>query len=232
MFAPRSFLSLNSQPIRLCIRCYSRSTARPVPPPTPFIPDTKTFLKVIGRDLSQHAAKIPSWEALFRLTSLQLKELGVEPPRARKYLLWWREKFRRGDYGVGGDLTEVTDGVGEMRVFEVPVPETWAKPEATATRSAGMRKVALNVPLGEEKPRVPLGEVEPVKFVKIRNDHSICGPHIQPVKGTQGYAARIAVKEGLWEEKRGHKIDGGERRKAMVRAERRAQERKAQRAAA
>ena len=232
MFAKRSLLPLNPQPVRLCLRCYSRSATRPIPPPTPFIPDTQTFLKVIGRGLSQHAAKIPSWEALFRLSSAHLKDLGVEPPRARKYLLWWREKFRRGDFGIGGDLTEVTDGVAEMRVFEVPVPPGWEKPKATATRSAGMRKVALNVPLGGERPRVPLEEAEPVKYVKIRNDHSICGPHVQPVAGTNGYAARLTIKDGLWEEKRGHKVDGGERRKAMVRADRRAQERKAQRAAA
>lgn len=182
--------------------------------------------------MSQHAAKIPSWEALFRLTSFQLKDLGVEPPRARKYLLWWREKFRRDDFGIGGDLTEVTDGVAHLRVFEVPVPPGWAKPPATATRCAGMRKVALNVPVGEEKPRVPLEEASPVKLVKVRNDHTICGPHVTPIGGTSGYAARITRKEGIWEQKRGRKVDGGERRKAMVRAERRAQERKAERAAA
>lgn len=125
-------------------------------------------------------------------------------------------------------MKEVTDGVGEMRAFEVPVSEGWRQPQATATRSAGTRKVAINVPVGSETPNVPLEEALPVHLVKVRHDHTLSGPHLQPVKGTNGYAARIAVAEGLWEEKRGHKVDGGERRKAHVRALRRGAERKAE----
>ena len=89
-------------------------TAGRIPSPTPFVPDAQTFLSLIGRNLSQHAARIPSWEALFSLTSKQLRELGVEPARSRRYLLRWREKFRNGDYGVGGDLEQVVDGCGEV----------------------------------------------------------------------------------------------------------------------
>lgn len=118
--------------------------------------------------------------------------------------------------------------MGEMRVFEVPVPEGRRQPQAAATRSAGMRKVAINVPLGAEMPSGPLEEAEPVQHVKIRHDHTIAGPHVQPVKGSNGYAVRVSVAEGLWEERRGHKVDGGERRKAHVRALRRGAERKAE----
>ena len=50
------------------------------------------------------------------------------------------------------------------------------------------------------------------------------------IKGTGGLKARVVVKEGLWEDKRGHKVDGGERRKAEVRSKRRAEERKKARA--
>jgi hypothetical protein len=46
-----------------------------------------------------------------------------------------------------------------------------------------------------------------------------------------GQKAQIKVKEGLWEERRGHKVDGGERRKAEVRFKRRSEERKKARAA-
>jgi IGR protein motif len=56
---------------------------------------------LIGGNLSQHAAEIPSWTALFSLTSTQLRERGVEPPRSRRHLLWWREKFEMGNIGLG-----------------------------------------------------------------------------------------------------------------------------------
>ena len=49
---------------------------------------------------------------------------------------------------------------------------------------------------------------------------------LEPVKGSDGMRARIRLREGIWEEKRGHKVDGGERRKAEVRAKRRAAENK------
>ncbi|KAI9695140.1 MAG: hypothetical protein M1820_008908, partial [Bogoriella megaspora] len=96
------------------------STPRaPVPPPTPFCPDPSTFLTLIGRSLSQHSSKIPTWESLFSLSSTQLRDLGVEPARARRYLLWWRERFRKGLFGVGGDMREVENGVAELRIVEV-----------------------------------------------------------------------------------------------------------------
>ena len=120
-------------------------------------------------------------------------------------------------------------------MFEVPVPKEWdasgSTMMATATRTPGLRKVALNVRPGEEVPPVPLDEATPVAHVKIKGAATMVGPHIEHVKGTGGLTARIAVKEGLWEERRGHKVDGGERRKAEVRAKRRAAERKAERMA-
>ena len=61
--------------------------------------------------------------------------------------------------------------------------------------------------------------------VKIHHGTSIGGKGVQLVKGHQGLAL-LKVQEGLWEQRRGHKVDGGERRRAMVRAKRRVQERK------
>jgi len=181
--------------------------------------------------LSQHTSKIPSWDALFTLSSTELRELGVEPPRSRKYLLRWRERFRQGQYGIGGDLKHVQDGVGEVKLFEVPVPDSWKKTNtsadlATATRTPGMRKVAINIPVGADMPSVPLEQAKPVEFVKAKGKNGLEGPHVEMIKGTEGLKARIVVKEGLWEERRGHKVDGGERRKAEVRSKRRAEERK------
>ncbi|OCK74662.1 hypothetical protein K432DRAFT_386683, partial [Lepidopterella palustris CBS 459.81] len=202
---------------------HHRIPIRPIPPPTPFIPDPPTFLKAIGRDLSAHAAKIPSWDALFTLSSLQLRELGIEPARTRRYLLRWREKFRNGEYGVGGELAHVSDGVAELRLIEVPAKSKTRFTEvATATHTPGTRKIVVNVPAGSNEPLEPLEAVRPVKGVTVKGARTITGPHVEVIKGSGGLRARIRVKEGIWEERRGIKVDGGERRRAEVRAKRRA----------
>jgi len=199
---------------------HQRIKPPPIPSPTPFVPDPQTFFALIGRNLSQHAAKIPSWKALFSLTSQQLKELGIEPPRSRRYLLRWREKFRNGQFGIGGDVKYVKNGAAEFRVVEVPASGNSA---ATATLSPGKRKIVANVATGGSalKKRV---KMVPVKGLHVKGAHTIVGPHVQPMKG--GQAVKIVMKEGLWEERRGHKIDGGERRQAEVRAKRRGEERR------
>lgn len=198
-----------------------------MPSPTPFVPDTQTFLTLIGRNLSQHAAKIPSWEALFSLSSQQLKDAGIEPARSRRYLLHWRNKFRNGEFGIGGDLTEIHDGKAELRIVEVPIEGRWAEQKtATLTSSPGMKKIVVNVAPGQEKPSVPLTEAKPVGMVKIRRASVIAGPYVDHISGKSG-AAVIRIQEGLWEQRRGHKVDGGERRKAEVRSKRRSAERKA-----
>lgn len=218
------------------------------PRPTPFVPDVPTFLTLIGRNLSSHAAKIPSWEALFTLSGQQLRESGVEPARARRYLLWWRERFRAGKMGVGGDLKEVKDGVAELRVVEVR-SERAGDREATLGKGQGVRKVVVgvrpSVVLGVDPAAAKVGseggeqgsrtakfleakDAQPVAGVRIVRGSGIGGTGVEPVKGHQG-VARLRVKEGLWEQRRGNKVDGGERRKAEVRYKRRAQERKAAR---
>lgn len=133
-------------------------------------------------------------------------------------------------------MQHVTDGVGHVRVFEVPVPESWntatstsstpSNALATASRSAGMRKVALNVPHGALLPTIPPERAVPIQHLKIKGSHHISGKHVELLSGTDGMAAKITMREGLWEERRGHKVDGGERRKAEVRSKRRAAERK------
>lgn len=219
------------------LRCLHAQVASPrIPKPTPFVPDAPTFLTLIGRNMSQHAAKIPSWEALFSLTSDQLRASGIEPPRSRRYLLHWREKFRNGEFGIGGDLVDVEGGVGEVKIIEVPAGKnnntnnnstaTTPKPlRATLTRSPGMKKIVVNVPAGADEPALPLDKIKPVAQVKIVRAGIIAGHSVEAVKGRPG-VARIVAKEGLWEQKRGHKVDGGERRKAEVRSKRRAEERK------
>lgn len=193
------------------------------------MPDPQTFLTLIGRNLSQHAAKIPTWEALFSLTPTQLRELGVEPARSRRYLLRWREKFRRGQFGICGDAESVIDGVAHLRVVEVPksVLGAAADTKGTATSTPGTHKMIVNIPPDAAPFEIPPKKLKPIKGLKLVGARAIAGPHVQPVKG--GNAAKVVVKEALWEDRRGHKVDGGERRKAEVRAKRRSEERKAQR---
>ncbi|QSZ29421.1 hypothetical protein DSL72_003935 [Monilinia vaccinii-corymbosi] len=203
---------------------HHRVKAPPIPRPTPFVPNAQTFLTLIGRNLSQHASKIPTWKELFTLTSDQLREMGVEPPRSRRYLLRWREKFRKGEYGIGGDLQHIENGTAELRVVEVPSSDPRHR-TATATSSPGHRKIVVNVPIGASAENKLAEQMVPVQGLRVKGAHTIIGPHVQPCKG--GNAARIVIKEGLWEDRRGHKIDGGERRQAEVRAKRRGEEKRA-----
>jgi hypothetical protein len=105
-------------------------------------------------------------------------------------------------------------------VVEVPAP---GRRMGTATLSPGMRKIIVNVPTTGEA--VPVEQLVPVKGLRIKGARTIVGPHVQPLKGGRG--AKIEVKEGMWEERRGHKIDGGERRQAEVRAKKRGEEKRA-----
>ena len=219
----------------------SKSTIRPlhknaspsIPSPTPFVPDVQTFLTLIGRQMSKHASKIPSWEQLFALNSNQLRDLGVEPARQRRYLIRKREKFRNGLYGPGGDLEQVVDGVAQLRVVEVP--DESKKPSddgqatgvSSATLTPGMKKAIVNLAPGitQYKPSTA-GPLKKFAHMKIHRGSMIMGPYLQPVKGSHGSAATLAAQEGMWEDKRGHKVDGGERRRVEVRAKKRLEERR------
>jgi IGR protein motif len=68
--------------------------APPEPQPTQRTPDVTTFLTQIGRNMVQHAPKFTSWTMFFGSTSKQLRNLGVEPARDRRYILHWRERYR------------------------------------------------------------------------------------------------------------------------------------------
>lgn len=218
---------------RQCIRSYQRDATPSVPSPTPFVPDVSTFLTLIGRDMSKHASKISSWDQLFTLNSKQLRGLGIENTRQRRYLLRKREKFRNGLYGPGGDLEWVVDGAAQLRVVEVPdqFNEDAAKPgtgnsvASSATLTPGMKKVIVNLPPdASEYQHKASATLKKFAHMKIHRGSKIMGPYLQPIKGTHGSAATITVQEGMWEDKRGQKVDGGERRRVEVRAKKRLEE--------
>ncbi|KAE8147642.1 IGR protein motif-domain-containing protein [Aspergillus avenaceus] len=219
-----------------CIRCFHKHVAKPsVPSPTPFVPDVQTFLTLIGRGMSKHASKLPSWDKLFSLSSTELRDLGIEPARQRRYLLRKREKFRNGVYGPGGDLEHVVDGAAQLRVVEAPLGQgdsvksnqALSTLNSTATLSPGMRKEIVNLPPDtSEYTHDPSKPTRRFAHMKVHRGTTIKGPYLQPIKNTGGSAALITVQEGMWEDKLGHKVDGGERRRAEVRAKKRSEERR------
>ncbi|KAF2876128.1 IGR protein motif-domain-containing protein [Massariosphaeria phaeospora] len=237
MILRRPLLSASTAAVsapQVCIRnLHASIPIRPIPKPIPFIPDHTAFLSAIGRGLSAHAAKIPSWDALFTLSSRQLKEVGIEPARSRRYLLQWREKFRNGEYGIGGDCPHVRDGVAELVLVAAPVTPipglggiSPRSAMATATHDPGTRKVVANVPAGAQQPVEPLESLTGVDGVVIKGAKTFRGSYVEPMRAAGVPRARLRLQEGIWEERRGHKVDGGERRVAQVRAKRRAAENK------
>ncbi len=215
----------------------------PVPEPIPLVPDVKTFLTVIGRDMKRFADKFPSWESLFSLTSPQLKELGFERTRDRRYLQRWLHNFRQGRFGPGGDFKYVRDGQAVLKVatapknqmtdwkwvVNVPAPPP-AAPASTddASASATDATAAAEVEAGTEvdSDAVATGRVQ---GYSVRGARAISGPYVVPAAG--GNFATVKVTEGMWEHKRGRKIDGGERRQAETRFKLRVAARKAAREA-
>jgi len=150
------------------------------------------------------------------MSSEELKEAGIEPARTRRYLLRWRQKFRNGDYGVGGDLKYVSDGTAELRVCEVP--STTPTSFVSATKTPGMTKLVLNVPSGSTKYTLEPGQsttgLQKPKDYKLVNGHVISGPFALPVKGSHGGVVQVKIQEGMWEDRLGQKVFGGERRRA------------------
>ena len=142
-------------------------------------------------------------------------------------------------FGVGGDLQYVRNGEARVKVVEVPVAN--AEVGNTSTQSAGltrMKKVVVNTPpppAAEEEvneagkqpqSQLPLDTLKPVEGMKVVGARTIVGPYIKAVKGSRGAEAIVRVQEGMWEVRRGVKVDGGERRKAQVRRKRLLEERR------
>lgn len=209
--------------------------APPIPAPRPFVPDVHTFLTLIGRNLSRYSNKFPSWDALFSLTSVQLKELGIEPARDRRYLLTWMDRYRKGAVGPGGDFQFVKDGAAVLKVatppgsglksarYAVNVPQAEVEAEANAEAEGGAATKTKAKPV-----ELPDKLVRP-KGYRVSGLRTIVGPRAMQLSNHAG--AIVKVEEGMWEDRRGRKIDGGERRRAEVRFKRRSAERRAEREA-
>ncbi|CAG1992009.1 unnamed protein product, partial [Fusarium graminearum] len=207
--------------------------AHPIPKPVPFVPDVPTFLTLIGRGLNKYANKFPSWNALFSLTSPELKELGIEPPRNRRYLLQWMQKYRKGSLGIGGDFRHVKNGEAVLRIATPPantlkntkwvvnVPHDIAPAEESATETSSKKS---KKPAAQNESEL----VRPNGYT-IVGAQTIAGPYAQTLPGGSGVV--VKVTEGMWEDRQGRKIDGGERRRAETRFKKRSAERRAEREA-
>ena len=133
---------------------------------------------------------------------------------------------------MGGDLQNVEDGGAELRIVEVSLAK-FASPESRSTSPAiGLprtKRVIVNEPPEVFEKSSSLQHLKPVDGMKVVGARTIVGPYVQPVKGTSGSVATIKVQEGMWEVRRGVKVDGGERRKLQVRRKRLLEERKTSR---
>ena len=133
---------------------------------------------------------------------------------------------------MGGDLKNVKDGGAELRVVEVPVAKVAVSISGSKNIPIGQQRTKRMVT--NEPPEVlekisSLQRLIPVDGMKVVGVRTIAGPYVQSVKGTSGSVATIKVQEGMWEFRRGVKVDGGERRKVQVRRKRLLEERRTSR---
>ncbi|KAG7125555.1 Protein FYV4 like protein [Verticillium longisporum] len=209
---PLSAIAPRFSTVNTCqLRWASKRATPAIPQPVPLVPDVPTLLKVLGRGLSQYAEKFPTWNSLFTSDSTQMKELGIEPPRTRRYLLAWLERYRQGALGPGGDFKHVENGEAYLQV---------------ATTEAQDRKWVINVPAGQKADGAVQGPDERVRGYQVRGASAITGPYALPLKAGDG--AKVQVVEGMWEHRQGIKVDGGERRRTEVRYKKRIAQRKAE----
>lgn len=128
-------------------------------------------------------------------------------------------RYRKGAVGPGGDFEYVKDGQALLKVATPP-----------ASQISDSRWV-VNVPQSEEGAAdIAASETLPRPAgYTVQGLKSISGPYARVLPGDSG--AIVKVTEGMWEQRRGRKIDGGERRRAEVRFKKRSAERRAEREA-
>jgi hypothetical protein len=126
------------------------------------------------------------------------------------------QKYRKGDLGPGGDFEYVKDGEAILKL---------ALPPADQLKQT---KFVVNVPHPEaEVSELPKTLPRPMGYT-VRGEKTISGPYAMPLPQS---GVSVKATEGMWEHRRGRKIDGGERRRAEVLFKKRSAERRAQREA-
>lgn len=123
--------------------------------------------------------------------------------------------------------------MAELRVVSVPRlknPGTGEAGEvdqyASIATPPGTRQLVVNLPRGAASYEGPPEELRKPAGFQLHQGRKVKGPYVKAVGGTGGTVGLFTITEGMWEHKRGQKVDGGERRKAEVRAKRRLEERR------
>ncbi len=117
--------------------------------------------------------------------------------------------------------------MAHVRVVEIPSHQRVGAGQPSFKGPDAVKKVIVNV--GSDMKDVNdmrLRALRPVQGLKVQGAKTIVGPFVELVKGSGGSVAAIRVQEGMWEQRRGVKVDGGERRKVMVRRKRKLEEMK------
>lgn len=90
---------------------------------------------------------------------------------------------------------------------------------SSTSATPGLTKLVVNVPEGSDSFVLAQGQQgttdlkKPVGF-KLKDGRVISGPYAVPIKGTNGSGAVVKIVEGMWEDRLGKKVFGGERRRA------------------
>ena len=120
-------------------------------------------------------------------------------------------------------LDTVTDAKWVVNVPQkFTVEATPDSGESTGTQSKSEGSILMDSLAADSR-------VFQVKKYTVRGLRTISGPGAIPLLHNNGVIVKMT--EGMWEQKQGRKIDGGERRQAEVRFKRRSAERRAEREA-
>lgn len=76
------------------------------------------------------------------------------------------------------------------------------------------KKVVVNTRLGDTEVELE-DRSAGVSGVKILQPGVLSGPHLKIQKGSFGTVATLKIEEGMWEQKRGRKVKGGERKRKI-----------------
>ena len=129
---------------------------------------------------------------------------------------------------MGGDLKNVTDGQAELRIAEVSLDSAKQSVEASGDQATTLplrvKRIVTNETFEALAQQEDAQKLVSVQGAYVDAPGTIAGPFIQHVKGSRGRVAMIKRHEGMWEVRRGHKVDGGERRQKEVRRKRYLQE--------
>ena len=106
-------------------------------------------------------------------------------------------------------MRHVREGVAELRIRGGGVVNT----KLGAEDGDGEGEIGVGV--GNKRVGVGVGVGVGVRGVKIIQPGVLSGPYLRIRKGSFGTVAEVRVEEGMWEEKRGRKVKGGERKRKI-----------------